>query len=325
MTQIPAIALNTFREAIRNRLFAAMMLLTVGMLIVVAAFSSASLHEEVRLMKDMGLFLTSTLSVVIAIFVGVNLVYKEIERKTIYTVAPKPILRSQFLLGKFLGLAFTLAIQVVFLGAALAAVYGAVTSQAADTIYFILILLGWVVIDFVLVALGARPFEPGEHGDSSRPYDVARRALAVSAGAGLVAYTGLVLPTEMLQALFLVYVEVMIITAVALVFSSFSSPFLSGCLTFGVFVLGRFADRLADLNLAEPGEQLDPLLERVQTLVHGVAEVVPDLTLYNLTPYVVYGHPISGTYIVEATLYGATYAGLALVLAALMFSRRDFV
>ena len=120
MMQMLAIALNTFREAIRNRLFAAMLLMTVGMLIVVAAFSSASLHEEVRLMKDMGLFLTSTLSVVIAIFVGVNLVYKEIERKTIYTVAPKPIHRSQFLMGKFLGLAFTLAVQVIFLGAALA-------------------------------------------------------------------------------------------------------------------------------------------------------------------------------------------------------------
>ncbi|MCA9526303.1 MAG: ABC transporter permease [Myxococcales bacterium] len=325
MMQMLAIALNTFREAIRNRLFAAMLLMTVGMLIVVAAFSSASLHEEVRLMKDMGLFLTSTLSVVIAIFVGVNLVYKEIERKTIYTVAPKPIHRSQFLMGKFLGLAFTLAVQVLFLGAALAAVYGAVTSQASDTVYFILILLGWAVLDFLLVAVGARPFEPGMHGDTSRRADLARRALALLAGLGLVVYTAVVLPPEMLQALFLVYVEVMVITAIALVFSSFSSPFLSGFLTFGVFILGRFADRLATLDLSEPGEQLDPLLERVQSLVHGVATVVPDLTLYNLTPYVVYGHPVGAGYVLQATLYGATYAGLALLLAALMFSRRDFV
>lgn len=323
MTQLLAIALNTFREAIRNRLFATLLLMTVAMLVVVAAFSSASLHEEERLVKDMGLFLTSTLSVVIAIFVGVNLVYKEIERKTIYTVAPKPIHRAQFLVGKYVGMGMTLAVQVLFLGAALAAVYSGATGQEGHAVTFVLILLGWAAADFLAQAVGARPFE-GREGDTSRAWDRVRRGLAAAAVLALVLFTGLTMPKEMLQALFLVYVEVMVVTAVALVFSSFSSPFLSGFLTFGVFLLGRFADRLAALSLQQPGE-VDPVLERVEVLVHSVAKVVPDLTLYNLTPYVVYHHPVSWTYLAQSTLYGATYAAIALIIASYMFSRRDFV
>jgi Cu-processing system permease protein len=323
MTQLLAIALNTFREAIRNRLFATLLLMTVAMLVVVAAFSSASLHEEERLVKDMGLFLTSTLSVVIAIFVGVNLVYKEIERKTIYTVAPKPIHRAQFLVGKYVGMGMTLAVQVLFLGAALAAVYGGATGQEGQAVTFVLILLGWAAADFLAQAVGARPFE-GREGDTSRTWDRVRRGLAAAAVLALVLFTGVTMPKEMLQALFLVYVEVMVVTAVALVFSSFSSPFLSGFLTFGVFLLGRFADRLAALSLQQPGE-VDPVLERVEVLVHSVAKVVPDLTLYNLTPYVVYHHPVSWSYLAQSTLYGATYAAIALIIASYMFSRRDFV
>jgi Cu-processing system permease protein len=151
-----------------------------------------------------------------------------------------------------------------------------------------------------------------------------RRGLAAAAVLALVLFTGVTMPKEMLQALFLVYVEVMVVTAVALVFSSFSSPFLSGFLTFGVFLLGRFADRLAALSLQQPGE-VDPVLERVEVLVHSVAKVVPDLTLYNLTPYVVYHHPVSWSYLAQSTLYGATYAAIALIIASYMFSRRDFV
>ncbi len=116
MTQIFAIAQNTIREAIRNRIFASLIFFTLVMLGITMALSSASLHEEVRLMKDVGLFLVSTASVFIAIFTGVNLVYKELERKTIYTIMPKPIYRWQFLVGKFLGLAGTMAFLVAFMG-----------------------------------------------------------------------------------------------------------------------------------------------------------------------------------------------------------------
>ena len=105
MRKILAVARNTFREAVRNRIFASLIFFTLALLGFALAMSSASLNEEVRLMTDVGLFLTSTAAVFIAIFTGVNLVYKELERKTIYTLMAKPISRPQFLLGKYLRLA----------------------------------------------------------------------------------------------------------------------------------------------------------------------------------------------------------------------------
>lgn len=258
--QIFAIARNTLREAVRNKLFATLGVFAIGMLGLTLAVSSASLHEEVRLMKDVGLFLISTFSVLIAVFTGVNLVYKELERKTIYTVMPKPIWRWQFLVGKYLGLAATMAVQV----AVMIAVLG-----------------------------GLIPLVGGEIG------------------------------VELWQAGWLVYAEVCIVLAVALVFSSFSTPFLSGLLTVGVFVVGRFADVLSTLRLGKPEERTETT-EAISATVRAVAEIVPDLSLYDVTPQLVYGTPLTAGYVLEATALAATYVVLGLGLAAVLFHRRDF-
>ena len=333
MSQLLAIALNTFREAIRNRLFAAMVLFAIGMLVVVAAFSSASLNEEVRLMKDMGLFLTSTFSVLISIFVGVNLVYKEIERKTIYTVAPKPIFRAQFLFGKYLGLSLTLGVLLVILGSALAGLYAIATDTGAMLGWLVALWIAWVMLDFLVVIIGSRRLTPGSRGELPVAFDAIRRGLAFIFGALLVGYTVMLLPASMLQALLLIYVETQIVTAVALLFSSFSSPMLSGMLTFGVFVIGRFSDRLSAFKMAgpqiadvnAPPPPPDESLQNIESIVHFVADLCPDLTIYNTTPYVVYEQTIPWAYMGQSTLYGLSYIAVTLALAAIMFSRRDFV
>ncbi len=129
---------------------------------------------------------------------------------------------------------------------------------------------------------------------------------------------------EMIHAMWLVYMEVLVVIAVALLFSSFSTPFLSGLLAFGIFATGRFADRLATLQLGDT-KTPDPALERIAAVVRGLARVLPDLSLYNATEYVVHGRPLPDGFLLDASLYGLTYAGLALLLAAALFSRRDFV
>lgn len=332
MSQLLAIALNTFREAIRNRLFAAMALFAIAMLVVVAAFSSASLNEEVRLMKDMGLFLTSTFSVLISIFVGVNLVYKEIERKTIYTVAPKPIFRAQFLFGKYLGLSLTLGVLLVVLGSALAGLYALASDNGGLIGWLVAIWLGWVALDFLVVIIGARRLTPGSRGELPVAFDAIRRALAVLFAGLLITYTVALLPGSMLQALLLIYVETQIVTAIALLFSSFSTPMLSGMLTFGVFVIGRFSDRLSAFKIEGPqvaarGGDAAPTesMQDVESIVHFIAQVCPDLTIYNTTPYVVYEQSIPWAYMGQSAVYGLSYIAVTLTLAAIMFSRRDFV
>lgn len=261
MRQLWIIAVNTFREAIRNRIFASLLLFAVGLIAVTMAVSAASLHEEVRLMKDVGLFLVSTFSAALCIFIGASLVYQEIERKTVYTILPKPIHRWQFLLGKYLGVLAVMAVQTLVMALALACQF-------------------WLLDE---------PF------------------------------TGV-----MVQAIWLVFVEVIVVAAVAVLFSSFSTPFLSGMLTFGVFVIGRFADRLATLTLKASYGQDQETLNAAARLARGVAWLVPDLSLYNVTPYVVYDTQLPEGLVRHATTAGCLYAAICLGLAATLFSRRDF-
>ncbi len=262
MNGVYTIALNTFRESIRNKVFASLGLFAVGILAVVAAMSRASLNEEIRLMKDLGLFLVSTFSVVIAVFVGVNLLYQEIERKTIYTVVPKPIHRFQFLLGKYFGLAATMAVQVAFMGAVL-----------------------WLTFQIFGGAFGL----------------------------------------TMVQALWLVYVEVLVVTSVALFFSSFSTPFLSGMLTFGVFVVGRFSGQLLRPDLFAGVKESAESMRGVESVVHAIAWVSPKLSQFNVTPQVVYDAELPWGYLFDATAQGFWYAAIMLLLASVLFRIRDFV
>jgi len=114
--KIWAIALNTFREAIRDKILYALLffaLLMIGASVLVAELA---VGEYEKILRDLGLAAINIFGVAIAVFVGIGLVYKEIERKTIYTIASKPIARWQFVSGKYLGLSGTLALEVAIMG-----------------------------------------------------------------------------------------------------------------------------------------------------------------------------------------------------------------
>ncbi|MBK6848561.1 MAG: ABC transporter permease [Proteobacteria bacterium] len=262
MMKTPAIALNTFREAIRNKVLYSLLFFAVVVIVASLAFGALSVHEEVRLTTDLGFAGMSAFLVLIATFLGVNLVYKELERKTVYTLLPKPIHRYQFVLGKFFGLALTL---------------------------LVLLALMCGVLLLVLHLQGAA-LEP---------------ALAM-----LVA---------------LIFLEVLVVTAVAVFFSSFSTPLLSGLFTVGVFLLGRSVPdiRAVAAKLDQPGLPL---------LLRGVARVVPNLRYFYVTGAEIDGQQvaISGTfvdwgYVGLASGYAALYLAVVLLLAMALFSRRDLI
>ncbi|MEM7496349.1 MAG: ABC transporter permease subunit, partial [Myxococcota bacterium] len=116
-----AIALNTFREAVRNRVLMVLALFAVGLMAFSLVLGELSMHEEVRVIKDLGLAGISIVGVIIALFLGVNLLSKELDRKTVYFVIPKPLHRWEFLLGKYIGLAVTLSLLVATMSVILAA------------------------------------------------------------------------------------------------------------------------------------------------------------------------------------------------------------
>ncbi len=110
-----AIALNTFRAAVRNKILGALLAFAAGTLAFSLVLGSMSLHNEVRVATDVALFASTLFSVIITIYVSINLLVTEIERHTIYTILSKPVERWQFILGKFGGIMLLDAVLVVLL------------------------------------------------------------------------------------------------------------------------------------------------------------------------------------------------------------------
>lgn len=261
--RIWAIALNTLREALRNRVLAVLVVFAIGLMAFSVVLGELSLNEEVRVMKDLGLAGTSVVGTVIALFLGVNLLSKELDRKTVYFVIPKPLQRWEFLVGKFFGIAGTTTLLVTLMSIILAA--------------------------FVVV-------QGGQHG------------------------------WTMVRAEVLIALELVLLCAVALFFSAFSSPYLSAMFTGCLWVIGRNTVELASLAEKFEGTPLAWLLE-------GIARAVPDFHLFYVsgatletggTTVSVHETFVSWIYVGQAALYAAGYAGLCLIAATMLFARRDF-
>jgi len=110
--RIAIIAGTTVREAVRNRLLYAMLLFAVVAILSGLLLSSLSYVERDRILQDVGFAAIRIFGVAIAIFVGVNLIHQEVDRRTVYTILSKPLSRSEFLLGKYVGLVLTIWMQM---------------------------------------------------------------------------------------------------------------------------------------------------------------------------------------------------------------------
>jgi ABC-type transport system involved in multi-copper enzyme maturation permease subunit len=305
--RIYAIALNTFREAVRDRVLYAVLGFACAVLFFTLALAELSLHEQARVINDIGLASISLFSVMVAIFLGSSLLYKEIERKTLYVILPKPIRRSEFLLGKYLGIVLTALVFVGLMGA-LQIWITALSAEAAP-----LALLGSLLA--LALVLGAGLYFARDRTAVLVPF-AALALLTVS----LVAAQAHVALAPILAQLTLCSVEVLVLAAVAILFSSFSSPFLTGIFTLGIWVLGRSADDMATMKSKQ-------LSASIRQGLHFAAEVLPNLQLFVPGRTLLTGQSkvLVWPYVANSAGYGLLYATLLLVVAALIFQRRDFV
>jgi len=115
--RVGAIALNTFREAIRNRILYLLLVFAVTMISFAQILSLLTVGSEEKIIKDFGLASIDVFGVLTAVFIGIGLVSREIERRTVYTILAKPIHRFEFVLGKFAGLALTLLVNTAVMAA----------------------------------------------------------------------------------------------------------------------------------------------------------------------------------------------------------------
>ena len=255
--RVLTIAHNAFREAVRDRVLynlVLFVLLLTGGAIFLGELSAA---QEAKIIIDMGLSAMLVFGAFISIFIGVGLVYKEIERRTLYAIFSKPVGRGEFLLGKYLGLCLTLAVNVLVMGAG-------------------------VSLALVYVKGGWDPL------------------------------VWLIWP-----AIALIYMQLMVLTAVAILFSSFSSPALSALLTFAAFIIGHFSTDLKTF-----AGTLGTTSAKV--LFGALYYLLPNLSHYAYITDAAHGQTPSASAFLVASLYTPAYVAVLLAAAAFIFSRRNF-
>jgi ABC-type transport system involved in multi-copper enzyme maturation permease subunit len=252
--KIYAIAINTFREAIRDRILYLILAFSLVMIGASRVISLLTVGSEDKIIKDIGLAAISFFGVATAIFIGVGLVFKEIEKKTIYTLTAKPIRRSQFILGKYLGLSLVLLVNLSIM-----------------TLGFYSVLWFKGYLDF---SLG--------------------------------------------KAIILILIELLLMTALAILFSSFSTPLLSSLFTVTAYVVGHLS-----WGLPLMAEKLDSTVG--QWVCMALYRVLPNLEYLNIKGQVVHQVAVSGEEVLLAAGYGLSYTAAVLMLAIAIFRRRDFL
>jgi len=254
MNRVAAIAANTFRETIRDRILLVILLFALAMIVAGIWLASISLGQEGRLMQDFGLLAISGFAVLVAVFVGAGLVRKEIDKRTVFILFSKPVGRGEFLAGKYLGLGLTMAI-VVF----------------GMTVF--LFLLAW-------------------------PFAGAPNGWVIVAGA-------------------FIYLQVMVVLAVTIFFSTFSSPILAAVLGICVYGAGQLSHNVLSLTRLGEGAFLEGLSWIVYLLV-------PNFSAVSLSAVVVGEQTPDWSSIGGWAGYLVAYAVLMLGASWLVFRRKEF-
>ncbi|MEW5901676.1 MAG: ABC transporter permease [Acidobacteriota bacterium] len=253
--KIRAIALNTFKEAIRDRILYLLFFFAAVALIFSRVLAVLTVGDRVKIIKDVGLASISLFGVLMAILIGTGLVYKEIDKKTIYTLLSKPIRRFEFLLGKFAGLVLTLFVM----------------TAAMSLIFLVIIFL-----------------------HTSR------------------------IEGQLLLGVLFIFLELILITSVAILFSCFSTPILSSIFSLSFYLIGHLSWGLHALILKTKSAPS-------RVVLRGLYAILPDLENFNFKTEIVHGLQIDPRFYLFSALYGLVYTLFILMLAVLIFKKRDFV
>jgi len=255
LPRILAIAKNAFREAVRDRVLYNLIIFVLLITASAIFLGELTAGQEVRAIVNLGLSTILIFGAFISIFVGVSLVSKEIEKRTVYSIFSKPIGRGEFIVGKYLGLCLTLLVNVAVMG---------------------------VGLSLALLYVGGGWF-----------------AAAVWAP------------------IILIFLELTILTGVAIMFSSFSSPALSALLTFSVFVIGHFSASLRDLAEALGSKG-------AQAFFDAIYYLLPNLSHFSFITECANGMMPPPQMVGGAFLYAVIYDIILLTVTVVIVSRRNF-
>jgi ABC-type transport system involved in multi-copper enzyme maturation permease subunit len=309
LTRIGTIALNTYREAVRARLLYGLFglsIATAGYCLVVGAYS---LRSSLRVVSDLGALSVSVYAVVVAMVLGATSLYRELELKTIFPILARPVRRTEYLVGKYLGMLCTLLVIV------------------ASNVGVLLLSLGLMAEGPWAPALAALFGSVALAGLAAwrlprfRTYVPIPWALLLAVAGALLAAGAPDDRRVILGSAVLTLCEVSVVAAIATLFSSFTSPFLTAIFTFGLFVIGRSADALARLPEKFFGSV-------IYGLANGLSKVVPNLMLFVPPRPLLTGEESGsafGPYLLLCATHAIAWSVGLLALSSLLFRRRDFL
>ncbi|MGE5321622.1 MAG: ABC transporter permease [Actinomycetota bacterium] len=255
ISRLTAITANTFREAVRDRVLYNLIIFVLILLASAPLFSQISIDIERLMLVNLGLSAISLFGVVIAIFIGIGLVSKEIDKKTLYTILSRPVRRWEFIVGKYLGLVLTLLTNAGFMT------------------------LGF----YAALYLYTRPLSPADAG--------------------------------LLIGIYFIVLEFLMITAITLLFSSFSSPIFSALFSFALFVIGTFSEDVRNFAAISHG---------FSKWGASVASwILPNFASLNVISQVAHKQPVGGSMILFNTIYALLYSAAVTLVAVLIFDRRN--
>src|SRR3990172_11692516 len=257
-----AIAINTFKEAIRDKILYNLLFFALIMIGASLLLATLTVGEQSKIIIDIGLASINIFGALIAVFLGIGLISKEIEKRTIYNIIAKPVPRYQFLMGKYIGLLLTIVVNTIIMGVGL---------------YLVLISneLSW------------------GHSIFNVNFDI-------------------------WKAIYLILIELMVITAIALLFSTFSSSStLSAIFTIAIYIIVHLTEELKLLGDKFPGTYM-------KSAVNFFYYLLPNLDNFNVKGKVVHGIYVSPSYMIVVTLYGLLYICAVLIISGVIFQRRDF-
>lgn len=254
-SRLSAITLNTFREAVRDRVLYNLIVFVLLLVACAPLFGQISIGLERLILVNVGLSSISLFGAIIAILIGIGLVSKEIEKKTLYTILSRPVRRWEFIVGKYFGLLLTLVVNTALMTVGL----------------------------YVALLITAR---------------------------GLHASDAL-----LLVAVYCIVLQFVILVALTLLFSSFSTPVFSAIFAFALFVIGTFAEDLKNFAGLSHGV--------TKGLAMAAAYLVPNFASLNVISQAAHEQPLSAHLVLSNTVYALLYSGAATAAAVLIFERRN--
>ena len=253
MMVIWTLALNTFREAVRDRVLHSIFFFAVVTVCASLLLKDVTLGDQDKIVRSIAEGGIDLFASMIAMFLGISIIWKELEKKTVFTILSKPMPRWQFVIGKYLGLNLTIWVEIALLS---------------------------------LMYVGLMVFQQ----------DFPSMIFFVSMG--------------------LLVMELMLLTAWATLFSTYSAPTTASAFTISIFTIGHLAD---DLWLL--GSKSDSIF--LEQVVHFIYWVVPNFEVLSIRELSVHERDIPWSQVGSALGYGAVYSAVVLMIAVMLFNRKD--